>query len=434
VLQGGRPDNDILLYWPFDELSDQMTGLMNQYGVHEIAWLMESAFADVAQRLLADGYSFDFLSDAQLERLTVDERELVAPGGRYRLIVIPAVKRMAPATLAKLRDLQRAGATLVFESLPVDVPGQARLEARRAQLATLRTEPGLRAAVAKHLSAKLEELAVRREGAGPAGLGYIRRARSDGFDYFFANLTARPFDGWLQLAVPAAQVLLLDPLTARAGVVETRRGRKGAEVYLQLAGGQSLILRTSNQGPRQRGIPRWRPMAKVSDGIPLAGEWQVEFIKGGPVIPKPARMSEPRSWTTLEPDAERFAGTARYRIEFDAPAQRAAAWWLDLGDLREAAHVRLNGRLVGSVWCLPFGLRLEQPLASRGNVLEIEVSNLPANRIRDLDARKVDWKIMKDINLVSLRYTKFDASGWEVAPSGLLGPVRLVPLEVVRPR
>jgi hypothetical protein len=41
---------------------------------------------------------------------------------------------------------------------------------------------------------------------------------------------------------------------------------------------------------------------------------------------------------------------------------------------------------------------------------------------------------MKDINLVSLSYTKFDASAWDVAPSGLLGPVRLVPLQVVRPR
>jgi hypothetical protein len=73
-------------------------------------------------------------------------------------------------------------------------------------------------------------------------------------------------------------------------------------------------------------------------------------------------------------------------------------------------------------------------LRTKGNVLEIEVTNLPANRIRDLDLRKVDWKVMKEINLVDLRYKPFDASDWPVAPSGLLGPVRLVPLEVVRPR
>jgi hypothetical protein len=46
----------------------------------------------------------------------------------------------------------------------------------------------------------------------------------------------------------------------------------------------------------------------------------------------------------------------------------------------------------------------------------------------------VDWKVMKEINLVNLRYQPFDASDWAVAPSGLLGPVRLVPLRVVRPR
>jgi hypothetical protein len=70
----------------------------------------------------------------------------------------------------------------------------------------------------------------------------------------------------------------------------------------------------------------------------------------------------------------------------------------------------------------------------RGNVLEIDVTSMPANRIRDLDRRKADWKIMRDINLASLRYRALDASEWEVAPAGLLGPVRLVPLAVRTPR
>lgn len=436
VLQAGRPDNDILLYWPFDELSDQGTGLMHQYGVHEIGWLMESSFAMTAQRLLAAGYTFDFISDAQLGKLTVDKGALVAPGGRYRLVLVPAVERMAPETLAKLRDLAREGATLVFESLPDDVPGHARLEARRQELASLLGDAALRGAVAgADTFKKLAQLQVRREGAGPAELGFIRRARPDGFDYFFTNPGAGRFSGWLELGVPASHGVLLDPLSGQAGAVELRRAGKSTEIYLQLDSGQSMVLRTSNQSPQQRGIPRWRYVSKASEGLPLAGEWQVEFVEGGPVLPGPARLRELESWTDLDDaEARRFAGTARYRLEFDAPAQRADAWWLDLGDLREAARVRLNGKDLGNVWCLPFGLRIEQPLEPKGNVLEIDVSNLPANRIRDLDARKVNWKIMKDANLVTLRYTKFDASGWELAPSGLLGPVRLVPLESVTPR
>ena len=63
------------------------------------------------------------------------------------------------------------------------------------------------------------------------------------------------------------------------------------------------------------------------------------------------------------------------------------------------------------------------------NKLEIEVTNLSANRIRDLDIRQVDWKIFHEINFVSHDYKKFDASQWPLTPSGLLGPVRLTPMK-----
>jgi len=57
-----------------------------------------------------------------------------------------------------------------------------------------------------------------------------------------------------------------------------------------------------------------------------------------------------------------------------------------------------------------------------------EVTNLAANRIRDLDRRGVPWKNFHEINFVNIDYKPFDASEWLLAPSGLLGPVRLVPL------
>ena len=82
---------------------------------------------------------------------------------------------------------------------------------------------------------------------------------------------------------------------------------------------------------------------------------------------------------------------------------------------------------------LPMTVRVGGALEARGNVLEIEVTNLPANRIRDLDMRKVPWKIMDEINLVDIRYRPFDAATWQPQPSGLLGPVRLVPLQRLKP-
>jgi hypothetical protein len=61
-------------------------------------------------------------------------------------------------------------------------------------------------------------------------------------------------------------------------------------------------------------------------------------------------------------------------------------------------------------------------------VLEVEVTNVSANRIRDLDRRGVKWKNFRDINFVDLNYHPFDASRWPLTASGLLGPVTLTPL------
>jgi hypothetical protein len=106
---------------------------------------------------------------------------------------------------------------------------------------------------------------------------------------------------------------------------------------------------------------------------------------------------------------------------------------LDLGDVRESARVRLNGRDVGTVWSLPMRLRVGTHLKAGRNVLELDVTNLAANRIRDLDQRKVSWKIMREINFVNINYKPFDAAGWPLTPSGLLGPVTLTPLRALKP-
>jgi len=430
VLQAGAPDNDILLYWPFDDVVEHSAGFMEHYGVHENKWLTEAPAGRMAAKLLQAGYSFDFVSDAQLQRLTVNGGALVAPGGRYRSILVPATRRMSVETLERLRDLASQGARVEFESLPQDVPGNGHLEARRTRLRVLLEDPALRAAVAGE---NLPAASVPQEQAAQAGLAHIRRARADGYDYFFVNLTGSAFDGWLQLGTPGEYAMILDPLTGRAGSAALKRAAKGnPRVYLQLASGESTLVRTWRAKGSQKSQP-WRYTKPGAAGVALQGEWSLEFIKGGPLLPGPVRMSTLASWTTLDDaEARRFAGTARYRVEFDAPAMRADAWDLDLGDVRETARVTLNGKRLTTAWSLPFKVRLDG-LKARGNVLEIEVTNLSANRIRDLDVRKVPWKIMREINLVSVKYRPFDAAGWELEPAGLLGPVTLQPLTRVNP-
>jgi homogentisate 1,2-dioxygenase len=89
----------------------------------------------------------------------------------------------------------------------------------------------------------------------------------------------------------------------------------------------------------------------------------------------------------------------------------------------------MNGKELGTVYTKPFKLICDG-LNTSDNVLEVEVTTLAANRIRDMDRSKVQWKYFNDINIVNINYKPFDASNWELVDSGLIGPVRLIPAKV----
>ena len=198
-------------------------------------------------------------------------------------------------------------------------------------------------------------------------------------------------------------------------------------LHLQLAPGESLFVRTFKN--RARSVAPW-PYRRAS-GAPLEikGPWRLTFIAGGPSLPEARTVTELHSWAgDADEAAQRFAGTARYETRFTLPPNaKADGWWLDLGDVRETARVVVNGQDAGTIWSLPQRLRIGAWLKPGSNTLSLEVTNLAANRIRDLDRHHVSWRYFYDINFVNIRYEAFDASGWPLQPSGLLGPVRMVP-------
>jgi hypothetical protein len=443
ILQGGKPDNDILLYWPLADVWDNPDGLMKMLGVHDVKWLTEQPVGTLARALMNRGYSFDYISDAQLQQTAVRDAALQTPGGRYKVIIVPATRRMPVATMRQLVELARAGAIVHFLELPADVPGYGRLEQRRAELAQLKADAKALSVNKRYglgigqglspdqsgLNDVILDLNAPREPIADTGISFIRRKSAEGHDYFFTNLTAKGHEGWIQLATPARTAALLDPLTGRHGAAGLRRTGKGkAEIFVQLAPGESLVLRTLATRTLRKTAP-WPYREPAGDARPLSGNWSISFTKGGPELPPALETAALKSWTEIGGDeAKRFGGTARYRLEFDAPSGKADDWLLDLGDVRESARVRVNGKDVTTLWSLPFRTRVGEYLKSGRNVLELDVTNLAANRIRDMDQRKVPWKIMREINFVNINYSPFDASGWALTPSGLLGPVTLTPL------
>ncbi|MEX2513520.1 MAG: hypothetical protein WD398_11485 [Cyclobacteriaceae bacterium] len=73
----------------------------------------------------------------------------------------------------------------------------------------------------------------------------------------------------------------------------------------------------------------------------------------------------------------------------------------------------------------PFKLDITPYLVEGRNTIKIEVANLMANRIREMDIKGMEWRNYHEINFVNIDYGPFDASNWEIMPSGLAGPVRI---------
>ncbi len=432
VLQAGQPDNDVLLYWPIHDFWMQPDGpLLPHFTVHARGWFESQPVGLAAQKLWNLGQAFDYVSDRQLATSQVVNGRIQMAGGSYRAVVVPACHYISSQTLANLTLLADSGATVIFDrQLPSDVAGLDQLESRRLALkmscATL-----AKTAHVGDLGTELTAAGIRRETLVDAGLSFVRRGCPGGWNYFIANRTTNDFAGWITTARTGDSAVLLDPLTGQAGVAASRKTGGQTEVYLDLPAGASVVLRlVADQLVAGPAWKYWRPQGPPAE---LAGPWQVHFVQGGPALPADFAAARLDSWTRLgDPHAQRFAGSATYTLHFDAPAARRGACWLDLGDVRQSARVRLNGRDYGTLITPPFRVAVAD-LQPRDNVLAVEVTSVSANRIRDLDRRQVPWKVMRDIGIVTLDYQPFNAANWPLTDAGLLGPVTLTPVVAAAP-
>ncbi|MCM1356020.1 MAG: hypothetical protein NC212_06415 [Staphylococcus sp.] len=448
-LTAGTPDNDFLLYFPIDEVWQRQGG--RPYMMFEIH-RMDERMPDIkgaVHEIIDAGYDSDYLSDSLLMRLkTGTEGRIVADGGaEYGAIIVPPTRTMSPSTLRQLLKLADEGATIVFAGkIPSDVAGLSDLERRRGELASLAvglpavdsvpsvTSRGKgRIITAPDITTALPLIGCEPETMrSEEGLSAIRRRNeAGGYNYFIANLTDRECDSWVKLGRQAVSAEIFDPLNGISGLAKTRSSRSGTtEVRLQLAPGQSLLLKTFPE--RHDELTPWKYIESKGSPIEFKDGWAITFLQSEPAIDGTFAIDSLAPWTELATEAAKVNfGTGRYTIEFDLPeAADADDWLLDLGDVRESAEVSVNGQPAGKAWAVPFTLRIGHLLHPGSNSLTIDVTNIQANRIADYERRGVEWRIFKDANIASVTNAKvFTFGDWPTLPAGLNSTVRLIPLK-----
>jgi hypothetical protein len=450
-LQGGKPDNDILLYYPIiDRYSEPGRELLQHFDGMEKNF-EGTDFEHLSKKMLEKGYSFDFFSDRQLQNISFLNGKLVSGGNTYQTILLPANKLISEKTFEKLIVLAQNGANiLVYKNLPQDVPGLENLEERRKTFQQLVKQLNFvtdgtikKAMVGKggfYMSDNIDDLLasanVRKELLVENGLQFIRRTNNEGQVYFINNRTDKAFNEWVTLSSKAASVALFEPMSGKSGLAHWRNAGKGIEVYVQLQPFESVIIQTykTRQAGNQYSYPQFYGEKKE-----ISGEWNIEFLSGGPVLPKNFSTNKLSSWTEYEDTSlKNFSGSAKYSINFQKPSARAASWLLDLGKVNETAEVFLNGKKLATLIGPSYQIILPSSDLKTVNRLEIIVANLMANRIAYMDRNNIPWKRFYNINMPARKRENakdgiFDASAWKPLPSGLSGPVTLTAVKNFAP-
>lgn len=398
------PDNDVLLFWPIYDRWMQADGFAQPHSAHQPQWLEDLPFGKLAKRLTAAGYQFDYTSDVFLTDDIVN---------RYKAIVLPETKYMKPATFARLVELSKRMPVIFEKTLPVSAPG--------LNGGTLARPAGL-APVADALAALAKTAAEPVSFATAAtGLDAVRYRWEGKKLYFVVNSSMQTVG--LEVSEDA---VILDPMPeGRVGA--SRSNAPATDRALTLAPAESVFVYGGTAHPKS---PRSRESADASArerGVNL-GSWTLEFVRdvSGWELPAKREGDVLGDWTRFGDKEAEFSGTAVYRTSFaltESGAKKPLT--LKLGEVCHSARIIVNGKLVKTAFMHPYDAVIRGKAGT--NTLEIEVTNLGANRIRAYDQKGVVWKTFRDANVATYgRGGVLDATKWPVLSSGLIGPVALL--------
>jgi hypothetical protein len=414
-LQSGTPDNDFLLYLPMYDIWHNFRG--NYYvpfAIHDVLHQIPE-FTGLVEQIMNAGFDLDYISDHFLQTTTVENGSLKTEGGTiYKALVIPSAKHIPAATLAQIEKLKQQGATVIFQN-ETDITAEI---------------------VAKYN--KNQETFISEKGGK-----LIRRKHETGHIYFLSMLKNNPVDEWIALGTSATSAVFFDAVTGKSGKANLRNNNGITEVYLQLQPGESIILKTFTDKNVQ--TADWNYYQPTGKTVELKNGWTMRFLESEPQISETFEMPELVSWTELNegarctvhgtrpdsctmhpvPCTQINMGIALYEITIDFKKEAGKEYRLTLGDVRESAVVKVNGKKAGTLFAIPFEINIGDLLQNGKNTIVLEVTNLPANRIADYDRRGVEWRIFNEINFVNIAYSETKYDIWQPVPSGLLGPVTI---------
>ncbi len=386
-----------------------------------------------------EGYDYDYVNaDVLLNRFSVDQNgRLVLPDiMSYALLILPNTSRMTLPVLEKIRDLIKAGATIIGQK-PLCTPGLTGYPTSEKKMKDIVTEiwgdlDGI--SRTRRVCGKGRifwgtppKEAIKLAGIQPdveydklldTKINWIHRRTGETDIYFLVNSSDQPAEMNIRFRINGREAELWDPASGQIEPAGFTITGETTTVPLHLTERQSvfIVFRNKTNG-NTRNFVQTVPFTLAT----LSGPWEISF-PSGMGAPEKIMTDSLESWTVNGNEGVKyFSGTALYTKTFEA----LKSWLkdrtkliLDLGKVGDIAEVSINGTALGILWKAPFQADITGLLRKGTNKLEIKITNEWTNRLAGDQKASTGNKVLNS--------TLFVFPGRNLNDSGLLGPVTIL--------
>lgn len=433
------------------------------------------------------GYSYDLINgDVIRDRLQVRDGRFVLPDGMsYKLLVLPPLDNMRPELLEKIRDLVMEGGH-IYGPPPTHSPSLQNYPLADEKVRSLVKElwqdcNGLQLTSASlgkgrvfwgmPLNRVLESLGTPQDVRmdGRPGVRWIHRKTGGEDIYFLSNqrdetiriepvfrVTGKQPECWdavngnmekrAMFQVTEDGIRLPLELGPRASIFVLFRDRISLKDPIQklqkegrlmppggILSDEGIWLRLRENGRYDlqtfKGREQAFEVSDIPDPVNISGPWEVQFSPGWGA-PGSTTFKKLINWTHSEdPGIKYYSGKATYRKEIQLPEDlfgEKRRILLDLGEVGNIAHVRINGTSLGRYWHFPMEIDITDAARPGINQLEIEITSTWRNRLvgdAKYPGQARTW-LATDLLLTGNE---------PLVPSGLMGPVRVFVEKEVQP-
>ena len=247
----------------------------------------------------------------------------------------------------------------------------------------------------------------------PEGIAYTHRAGEDEDIYFLSNQTNQEMTFSPTFRENEGKAVAFNPLTNES---------YDYQGTLTMPAHGSLFIHYRHSDYSNVGNEMLPRMIQHIPGVEKNSEpWTITFHEAGLTI----NSQQLFDWSKHKDEKIRyFSGHARYSTTWtlkkkEIPQGRT---WLSFPNMKDIAHVWINGTDCGIAWTAPYEVEITGALQKGKNTIEIEVVNTWHNALRGADLGKAPYEGI-------WTNAKYRTKGEELLPAGLLEPPRIEKLK-----